>query len=116
MKRTKQIIVTATLLAAVIGGGMVMSANSEAKKAETRPVVRVAIGMDPAEVVKKSSYPLDFSAKGQPFVDPAFRYGGVIITSNVDFELLAPHRVQLEDVRFWGIRTEFDDVESISAD
>lgn len=115
MRKPKHIALAAALLATVLGGGKVMNANSDANKAETRPVVRVAIGMDPADVAKQSTYPIDFRERG-PFDDAAFQYGSVIATADVDLEVLAPHRLLIEDVRYWDISVDFDEVESFSAD
>ncbi|MEY4588575.1 MAG: hypothetical protein RL497_651 [Pseudomonadota bacterium] len=80
------------------------------------PVIRIAIDMDPGEVIKKSSYPLDFSLQDQPFVDKAFKYGNLIVTANVDFEILGPHKFSIKQVRYWGATTQFDKINSFSAD
>lgn len=115
MTKLKPAVVTAAVLVILPGGLGVMSVDGAGDAGE-RPVVRVAIGMDPGEVMRRSTYPLAFSGKGQPFPDPPFRYGDVIVTADVDLDVLEPHRVLFEHVRYWGIRTEFDDVVHFSAD
>ena len=86
-----------------------------ANESPTRPIVRVAIGMDAAEVVNKSTTPIDLRASNSPFADMEFRYGEVIVTKDVDFEVLGPHPLSIRDVLFWSITTEFDDVDSFEA-
>lgn len=85
------------------------------KQPDSLPVVRVAVGMDPAEVMQQSTYPLNFDAAGYPFVDEAFDYRDATVTADMNVVITHPHKVRVDGIRYLGIGVRFDEVESISA-
>ncbi|MEM9101884.1 MAG: hypothetical protein AAGB12_06140, partial [Pseudomonadota bacterium] len=79
---------------------------------QTLPVVRVAIGMDPAEVMENSSYPVELYNDSLKWgnVDPKYLldYDTTMSNSDVDFDIVGPHPFRIENVSMWSIQPEFD--------